>query len=954
MGTDLEVWDGDDEVIEGEEVERPLVERQAEVAQEIARASADLARLSEEAAAIPHEQEATGTALVSRSTTPKAAKTRLARLRANAENKREEIKVAQKEIETLMRKQMELAREALAPLQKFVARLEEGIWMVNLYLGRDEEILVLKGEEFEPAPAAEPVVIRQLVLAMDEECAINPEDEGIDSTNIGEFDKWLLANPAHVDQVIPNAKGVVALRPRFRSKNYADPWKAQAIEEADRKTYFLIRNGDRLYRTYTDFNAGERLVPTQDEFSSFFFEEPRGGLGISFSQRKRKHRIPITPGTPAWERAEEAADERQRHYMRVALILQGLVDRTTVFRPLPEGGISFVDHEQGGKTWKFVSDAEKLLTTGRKPFKEWLVEKNAELRQGMRIIGAFDGWDTGFGVHRYEQGQGHHRISPKHAPYPTTGVLHIIEDEKPDGGLVFRYKRTDRIWGWSDSHEPKRRASCVVYRDDRFIIPFDLVTIEEMREYLNARLERHAYSEMFPILLAAIQAKIDEAAEEQPFRTMLAGVLARDNGVDLADAVEAVPDLVEWFKLTNKNHRPLVGTEEDQSKAVRMIVTEHALRLKAKQAAAPVVEKIRAAYPQAILVARKRSGRYAALVPENDDNVFVREYEFSAKGVQITYGAWKLISPARVARWSVAHRTERYEAWNFNTSLREHLTGPEFDGFVERLTENAKEEKLVALAYHSEKRRFYLWRYKGDAVIDDARPLTGEHKKVEVEEKQVSWRRVGRDAVLGREDYSRRSKYVYQRKPWDSRPNPGESAGWWDDKQVSDEEMEENRYVVAYHDPKLDERVEAERERYVAIQKRDSKMSEQVRHALGSIEEAWLKREEEREYAKFLEEYADPELWEGHRKLLTIGYPHRHQSGGFHSASDVFFQMLRFLVEQGIDFDGLTVAEAIDRSKEHNFLIDPDARYVPDDLLDLRFDLSKDAEDDEEDEDADG
>ena len=38
---------------------------------------------------------------------------------------------------------------------------------------------------------------------------------GIDARSIEQFDEWLLADPAHLDQVLPEAKGVVVLVPRW-------------------------------------------------------------------------------------------------------------------------------------------------------------------------------------------------------------------------------------------------------------------------------------------------------------------------------------------------------------------------------------------------------------------------------------------------------------------------------------------------------------------------------------------------------------------------------------------------------------------------------------------------------------------------------------------------------------------------------------------------------------------
>ncbi|MHB1599732.1 MAG: hypothetical protein ACYCXY_12800 [Acidimicrobiales bacterium] len=142
------------------------------------------------------------------------------------------------------------------------------------------------------------------------------------------------------------------------------------------------------------------------------------------------------------------------------------------------------------------------------------------------------------------------------------------------------WRTPSRATGWRyDDASAKVRASCVFAEDSELVLPFDLVEVEDMERYLRSRLERRGYLKMFPLLKAVIRAKRAEAEEEAPFRQMLAGVLARENGVSIAEAEEVVDELVSWWKVANRHHRPLVGTEEDNAKAVRMIVDEHRRQL---------------------------------------------------------------------------------------------------------------------------------------------------------------------------------------------------------------------------------------------------------------------------------------------------------------------------------------------------------------------------------------
>lgn len=925
-GTDLELIDDDEEV--------EFVETPESVASEIAEATAELERLTTGFDVEVPEQ--TGQALVQTGGSAEQARTHIAAVRAKAMHSRQEVenrvalvRAQQEHVKSLMRKQQQLIEAKLGPLEKLVERLEEGVWMVNLYLGTEERIVTIRGEDFAPADANEPVAIRQLVLYMDEECALYAEQGGLDGSDLEEFDKWVTADPAHLEQVLPERRGVVAIKPRRKVSRRREQ---MALEDDEKLTYFLIRNGDRLYRTITKFEVGERLVPTATEFGSFFYVEKRVGKGRS----AHTIRVPLQPGTLAYERAEEAADTSQRHYMRVGLILQGLVDRTTVFHPQPEGGVNFLDHEHGGKSWRFVADAENLLETSRQPFYEWLAERNAQLQVGMRIVG---NWYR----YTYKRGedQWHHRTHPQGAELPPKGVLLTLEERKGGGTFVVRYKRTEPVYSYYGSHEAKVRASCLIDVSDRNFLPFDLVTVEEMEAYLSARGDRHAYEDMFPTLKAAIKAKRAEFATEAPFREMLAGVIARDNGVSVEESAEMVPALVDWFKLTNKWHRPLIGTEAEQTKAVRMIVAEHARRMRDKDAKPEVVETIRSGLPNAILVARMRDGGYVALAAENDRNVFVSEHKFSAKGVEKSVQRWKMM-PAltRRARWSVAWMDEaRMEEWDFAASPKDHLSDPEMAHALARIARN--KNGLVAVAYDPSSKTFASWRHTSDNVIDEARPATGEHEKWKVEQKLYRWTRDA-DGVTVRDGYrSSWSNRTTARKPWDTSLAPGKrpwSAVFDGDAAVPDPDEATNRYIVLWHDAALDEHVEQQKAEWHEHLKRKRQIDVLTDKLNRQVADAWEKRAEEQAFQKFVSEYLDPGLWEGHRKTLrdnTFAAPFRPNNTTWDKA------LAHLIEEGGVEaVAGLTVGEVCERGGVES----PGA-----DIAILRFGSVEPDDDDDED-----
>jgi hypothetical protein len=139
---------------------------------------------------------------------------------------------------------------------------------------------------------------------------------------------------------------------------------------ANTKTYLLIRNGECLYRIWTSYETGANLIPKTDEFLRFF-EQRRYNY-----QTNQDEIIALKPGSDAFMEAEKRAGAQKRHYMRAALILQGLIDRTTILHPLP-GPINVGDAKSWDHDLAVILDGDAMLTDGRERFLTWLGESIA-------------------------------------------------------------------------------------------------------------------------------------------------------------------------------------------------------------------------------------------------------------------------------------------------------------------------------------------------------------------------------------------------------------------------------------------------------------------------------------------------------------------------------------------------------------------------------------------------
>lgn len=324
---------------------------------------------------------------------------------------------------------------------------------------------------------------------MDEECALRIEEGGIDFNGIKDFDAWL-CEPRHLDQLLPEKKGIVGLRLRRNEKFYADAsvWERLTASNANRATYILVRNGNKLWRVWNDLELPSNIFPTKAEFEELFND--RNGEVLK-------------PGSYGYQRALDEAQGMRRHYMQVVLMLQGILDRTRCFHPLPVERVNLLSPNQDLSVVRLLRDAENLLGVQRPPYRQWLIDLNKTLDVGKRIV---------FGGIEYT-GRSESRLSPATASWPDRLKVYTIISNYP---FRFRYERTGEN-NWRTGQPIKKSASFKVYADDATIINFDDVQIEDIEFYLSDRCNRHEYLTSFPLLRFALQLKRAEIESEKPF-----------------------------------------------------------------------------------------------------------------------------------------------------------------------------------------------------------------------------------------------------------------------------------------------------------------------------------------------------------------------------------------------------------------------------------------------------
>jgi len=212
-------------------------------------------------------------------------------------------------MEAVIKRKMNALNNYVQAMQEKIEAAQKVIGAFEVYLGVYQDIVQIR--EGALAPATTPIALRQQILYMDEEAG-NYEDGGIDFQRIEDFDHWIV-QPANLHRVLPETKGVVAIRISRQKRNYSNsPWLNASLNAKNMLAYLLIRNGDRLLRIWLDLTLDKRLYPSIDEMES-----------IRRSIEKD------------WGFTARDAGDKEFDYKKNVLILQGLLDRTEVFQPLP-------------------------------------------------------------------------------------------------------------------------------------------------------------------------------------------------------------------------------------------------------------------------------------------------------------------------------------------------------------------------------------------------------------------------------------------------------------------------------------------------------------------------------------------------------------------------------------------------------------------------------------------
>lgn len=399
-----------------------------------------------------------------------------------------------------LEKQKQELKSQIAEMEKWLKGKYRVICAYETYLGTKEEIVELIGEG---KTSNEPIHLYQAVRFMDEEYGIvnlekitettYVEMDAFDYKNIDLFDKWITEN---YKMFIPSERGIVMWRIKRLRKDYGDTWENMVCNGYNANCYFLIRNGERLYRVFSDVSSKEdTMFPTEQQILE---------AGRKWSTSKEFDQESFMENTLPWK------------YILVAI--QGILDRTNILGTDCQFKTNLICGLFDKEKIVLVRDKERKDLIGDNTMPSWsnyLKENRNKTKIGDRII-ITDLW----GSKNYYSGHTDdisficdHNIGWRRrwVGIPNRSKVYEIKDYDEKKG---KYKILYFEERWYDDVKKKRTA---IWLDKTEFFNLSQTTEKDLKYYLNDRRERENYLDMLPKVKLAYKYFKTKAYEREDY-----------------------------------------------------------------------------------------------------------------------------------------------------------------------------------------------------------------------------------------------------------------------------------------------------------------------------------------------------------------------------------------------------------------------------------------------------
>ena len=469
----------------------------------------------------------------------------------------ERVKEEHEEMARWMKAQLIPLEAETSVLKTSTKVIKDRIFTVELYAGLIEELVQIR--DGEPAPNDTKVSLFQRRHYMDEECLAYYEAGGMDYKSVEEFDEWLLKK-GNRERILPSERCVVAFRIRRHRKERTAKSLLDFItffyeEQADEQTYLYIRNGEQYFRMTTGIDFGERFFPDRSQSTLLGNERLWAKISVGsvdevITQREYAHRqdaaaerraewvvemaawkkkqakkkkpddifwapnepdrfnffdkyVECTPSSVYYDDVMKKIARAAIEHNRVAVVLQGLLDRSPAFHPHPPWQLWTSEGFLHGI--ELIYDDSRVLVPGDAPdFKAYRAELGKTLKRGSMTIGQEIAWEMAEAAKENDRDRyGDRMYTPTRVrPYgnPGPGTVAKVASFGRTGKCTFEWERERLTYKRYGPDTPiKTRFTC----PGHILLNVDAYKAGDFKIFYDDHRTRADYLQWAPLLLAA-------------------------------------------------------------------------------------------------------------------------------------------------------------------------------------------------------------------------------------------------------------------------------------------------------------------------------------------------------------------------------------------------------------------------------------------------------------------
>lgn len=442
----------------------------------------------------------------------------------------------------------EQAAAALATTEDtrtYVEKLLKGIESLDLYVGKDVEVLTVC--EGAPAPDGMPLTLVQQKRVMDEELAVWLDlDQWFDFSRADLFYDALRKHPGLIDQIFPAQRCVLVMCTTRRWIDYGDTWTNNVRNDANRVVFLMVRNGENVHVVWSGVESHlktDRLFPSAAEQQRQF----RGmdGSTIKFEDVAYTDRL-----------ADH--DRMALHYKRFLLLLCGLDHRLKLFGEFYDEpqSMNFVSLDFQAKHFNFIHDDETLCLPGeeRPSVYAWQQAMNALIQPGSRLLCTWGLMLNPDSAPAAVKNDGRH-TEHRYRPVKSDGVAIVAQDGQD---LIVRCD----VKGYSYSSHQDREFSCRVNLakitgtrwdlDETSHLCLDAVKPEDLHYYIHNRAARRNHVSYIRFFKKALRLVTAERFAEEGTRKALLAAMAEGNIANETDREALIDKAVIAWRAKNR------------------------------------------------------------------------------------------------------------------------------------------------------------------------------------------------------------------------------------------------------------------------------------------------------------------------------------------------------------------------------------------------------------------